>query len=61
MMYLYGNNLYSEKDLKEEFIPTWYSEIEWKEPVLPNNWEGKIDNLLIYRKKYLENKSLLTD
>jgi len=53
---LYGNNLYSEKDLKEEFVPKWYSEIEWKEPVLPYKWEKKIDNLLEYRKKYLNNK-----
>jgi len=48
--------LYSEKDLKEEFVPKWYSEIEWKEPALPKNWEKRIDNLLKYRKKYLNNK-----
>jgi len=42
---LYGNNLYSEKQLNDHFIPSWYSEIEWKEPVLPNNWEEK---LIIY-------------
>ena len=34
---LYGNNLYSENGLKEEFIPSWYSEIVWTEPVLPKN------------------------
>jgi len=53
---LYGNNLYSEKQLNVNSIPKWYSEIEWREPVLPNNWEEKIDNLLEYRMEYLEMK-----
>lgn len=53
---LYGYNLYSEKQLKDDIIPKWYSEIEWRKPELPNNWEDKIDNLLKYRKEYLKIK-----
>lgn len=53
---LYGNNLYSEKELLEELVPSWYSEINWLEPQLPDNWEEKIENLLSYRQKVLTAK-----
>ena len=53
---LYGNNLFSEKDFDETFAPDWYSDIVWNEPVLPDNWQEKIDNLLNYRIVYIENK-----
>ncbi|MFE3866488.1 hypothetical protein ACFX5E_00195 [Flavobacterium sp. LS2P90] len=53
---LYGNNFYAEKNFNENFVPEWYNEINWLEPILPENWERKIHNLLEYRKKVLINK-----
>ncbi|KAA6336016.1 hypothetical protein EZS27_015791 [termite gut metagenome] len=55
---LYGNNLYTEKGFDETLVPGWYSEIKWLNPILPENWEKRIDNLLKYRKEYLSNKYL---
>ena len=40
----------------ESLIPIWYKDLEWNEPILPENWKIKVDNLLDYRKKYLKNK-----
>jgi hypothetical protein len=53
---LYGNNLIGLNNLKESCVPDWYDEIQWLEPQLVDGWEQKIDNLLKYREKYLENK-----
>ena len=52
---LYGNNIIGLNDFNNN-IPSWYSNIEWLEPVLPVDWEIKINNLLKYREKYLKNK-----
>jgi hypothetical protein len=53
---LYGENFYAESSFREEFVPKWYEEIKWLEPVLPEGWEGRINNLLKYRRKFLKNK-----
>lgn len=53
---LYGNNLIGMNDFNNQFVPEWYTEIEWLEPILPTDWEHKIDNLLNYRIKHLRDK-----
>ena len=53
---LYGNNVIGLGELDEEHIPAWYDDIQWLEPELPSNWKVKIDNLLLYREKYLAKK-----
>jgi len=32
-------------------IPDWYDKLKWNEPILPFDWEKKIENLLKYRTK----------
>ena len=53
---LYGNNLIGIIDFEEKKVPEWYNEIEWLEPILPKDWEKRIDNLLEYRKQHLLEK-----
>lgn len=53
---LYGNNLIGLANFNESEVPDWYNEIVWQEPILPDNWEEKIDKLLSYREKHLEKK-----
>lgn len=53
---LYGNNLVGLSEFNETKVPEWYEKIKWLEPILPENWEGKINNLLEYRKLHLFNK-----
>lgn len=53
---LYGCNLIGLSGFKESMLPDWYSEIEWMDPILPEDWSTKLENLLIYREKYLSNK-----
>ena len=53
---LYGNNLIGLIDFEEKKVPEWYNEIEWLEPILPKDWEKRIDNLLEYRKQHLLEK-----
>jgi len=54
---LYGDNIfYAESQFNENFVPTWFNEIKWTEPILPDDWEMKINNLLKYRKKVLSGK-----
>ena len=53
---LYGNNVIGLSDLDESLVPSWYTEIKWHEPILPDDWRRKIDNLLEYRGKYLQKK-----
>lgn len=53
---LYGKNFYAEKDFNESFVPEWYQDIKWLDPILPKDWQVKMDNLLAYRKKLLINK-----
>lgn len=53
---LYGNNLIGLRDFDNSKIPSWYSEIEWIEPILPDDWEARIENLLKYRSDYLRKK-----
>lgn len=53
---LYGNNLIGLDNFNEALLPDWYREIEWAEPILPDNWRNKTRNLLSYRERYLRNK-----
>jgi uncharacterized protein YeeX (DUF496 family) len=53
---LYGNNIIGIDDFNESLVPSWYSDIKWLEPLLLDNWKEKIDNLLEYRKNFLQNK-----
>jgi len=55
---LYGNNLIGLSNFDESLLPSWYSEIKWLEPILPEDWKDRIDNLLSYREKYLQKKYL---
>jgi hypothetical protein len=53
---LYGNNLNGFTSFIDSKIPDWYPEIKWLKPILPDDWRLRIDNLLKYRKNYLERK-----
>ncbi len=53
---LYGENFACMSSFDESKLPEWYNEIEWLEPILPNNWKESIDKLLKYRDKNLRNK-----
>lgn len=53
---LYGNNLNGLNKFDEEQVPHWYNDIEWIEPIIPDDWENRINNLLKYRKQHLINK-----
>ena len=53
---LYGENFYHMSGFKESLVPDWYAEIYWLDPVLPDNWRQKIDNLLKYRAEHLRVK-----
>lgn len=53
---LYGNNIIGLGSLNEELLPAWYSDIQWLNPELPNDWLEKTKNLLSYREKYLAKK-----
>ena len=55
---LYGHviQLPSLRNFKKELVPIWYDEIIWNDPFLPSDWEERIHNLLIYRKKFLFGK-----
>ena len=53
---LYGNNIIGLGRLEKNRIPSWYDEILWLEPALPDDWKNRIDNLLSYREKYMAKK-----
>jgi hypothetical protein len=53
---LYGNNIIGLSNFDESLVPSWYSEIKWLEPILPDDWKNRIETLLNYRKKYLQKK-----
>ncbi|OAV74855.1 hypothetical protein Barb7_01587 [Bacteroidales bacterium Barb7] len=54
---LYGENIfYAEKNFNHSLVPSWYEEIIWSEPLLPEDWETKVDNLLKHRKEVLLKK-----
>ena len=53
---LYGGNLIGMKGFNNDLVPEWYPEIKWLEPKLPENWKLRINNLLDYRRKHLEDK-----
>jgi len=50
-------DLYSEVPLNgrrgfnESLVPTWYNELQWNEPPLPDSWESNVEKLLKYRTK----------
>ena len=48
---LYGENPIGGRNNFKIKVPDWYPELNWNEPVLPDNWEVKIDELLKYRTK----------
>jgi len=55
---LYGENtLNGRKNFKHEAVPVWYSELDWNEPLKPDNWKHNIDLLLDYRNQKI--KSIL--
>ncbi len=52
---LYGeDHLPGASGLRDDAIPSWYSDLEWNEPLLPEDWEVKVDRLNEYRKKRLK-------
>jgi hypothetical protein len=52
---LYGENtLNGRKGFIHDSIAKWYSELKWNEPILPEHWKIKIDNLLEYRRKRIK-------
>jgi len=53
---LYGNNLIGLKNFNNDKVPSWYTDIDWINPVLPTDWKIKVKNLFKYREKYLERK-----
>ena len=53
---LYGEDFYGMSNFKKKLVPEWYDEIVWVDPILPEKWELKIDNLLRFRSKHLKLK-----
>jgi len=53
---LYEKSPMDYGNLIAEKIPLWYDKLQWNEPVLPDDWETKIKNLLAYRRKWLFEK-----
>lgn len=54
---LYGEStLPGLKGFKEEALPTWYEDLReyWMDPILPEAWEEKVENLLRYRTSVLK-------
>ena len=49
---LYGDvPLGGRSGFHARLVPNWFAELEWNDPVLPNDWETKIEKLLKYRTK----------
>ncbi len=49
---LYGEApLNGRSGFKESLLPDWYRNLRWNDPVVPHDWESKVDKLLAYRKK----------
>ncbi len=53
---LYGENMPGLKSFNDEYLPEWYSDIEWMDPELPQDWKEKVEKLLSYREKHLKQK-----
>lgn len=53
---LYGENFYHMSGFNESLVPDWYAEIYWLDPIVPDDWRQKIDNLLKYRAEHLRIK-----
>ena len=60
-LYKHITQLPALSDFKEHLVPEWYHDIVWNEPFLPIDWEFRIQNLLIYRKKSILNKYRIAD
>ena len=51
---LYGDTpLNGRSGFTDAEVPDWYEELKWNKPVLPDNWERAVDDLLEYRTKRL--------
>lgn len=51
---LYGETvLPGLSGLREAHVPNWYAELDWNEPILPEDWEAKLDRLHEFRIKRL--------
>lgn len=49
---LYGETpLQGRSGFRHELVPSWYERLQWYEPLLPADWESRIDELLAYRTK----------
>lgn len=47
---LYGEKSISgNRQFKSTHVPSWYCDLKWGDPYLPDNWEAKVDKLLDYR------------
>ena len=47
---LYGEEILPGiSELKDTEIPSWYSRLEWSEPVLPDGWKQNLEKLREYR------------
>jgi len=53
---LYGENFFHMTGFKKELVPEWYKDIRWIDPILPTNWNQKIDLLINYREQHLKLK-----
>ena len=51
---LYGEGLLPGlSDLRAAGIPSWYGQLEWSEPILPDGWKQNIEKLREYRQQRL--------
>ncbi|HET6497610.1 MAG TPA: hypothetical protein VFH17_00950 [Coriobacteriia bacterium] len=49
---LYGESpLNGRSGFSDTLVPVWYSDLVWNDPVLPDDWRSKVDDLLRYRTK----------
>ncbi|MCB1222090.1 MAG: hypothetical protein H7A35_15125 [Planctomycetales bacterium] len=49
---LYGEeSLNGRSGFRSDLVPSWYSELNWNEPVLVDNWKDNLSRLMKYRTK----------
>jgi hypothetical protein len=53
---LYGNNVCGATGFKPSIVPSWYTDIVWLQPLLPADWEERVNRLLTHREQYLARK-----
>ncbi|MEI7900832.1 MAG: hypothetical protein WCK89_11305 [bacterium] len=52
---LYGEDtLGGRKGFRHDLVPSWYNDLVWNDPYIPENWKESINGLLEYRKRRIQ-------